>query len=135
MFPDEIDDEENDDSELEPTAMIPSGRPNPAKDEPLPDFLVASLEIVDGKEKGKKWVLDRSSTTIGRSKHCDVHIHDDAASRLHASITYVDHEFRLNDTSSNGTLLNGSRVTGYAVHDGDKIRIGETMFLFRRKQK
>jgi len=36
--------------------------------------------------------------------------------------------------SSNGTLLNGSRVTEYVLRDGDKLMLGETTFVFRIEQ-
>jgi pSer/pThr/pTyr-binding forkhead associated (FHA) protein len=69
---------------------------------------------------------------IGRGSDADVRVDDPKVSRKHASIFYTGSEFRIRDESSiNGTVLNGSRVVEYAIRDGDELVIGETLLRFR----
>ena len=70
---------------------------------------------------GKKWVDVLSK-----------YEHDQRMSRSHASITYTGSEFRIRDEkSANGTFLNGSKVVEYAIRDGDKLLVGDTLLRFR----
>lgn len=74
--------------------------------------------------------------TIGRSSTCHIVIADVKASRNHATIHVQDNgEFWLIDLgSSNGTLLNERRVARpVRLHDGDRVTIAETSFLFRQE--
>lgn len=73
--------------------------------------------------------------SLGRSSGCHVVIGSVKASRHHATIHVQDAaEFWLIDLgSSNGTLLNDRRVARpVRLHDGDRISIAETGFLFRQ---
>jgi pSer/pThr/pTyr-binding forkhead associated (FHA) protein len=59
-------------------------------------------------------------------------VNDPKASRKHASIFFTGSEFRVRDESSvNGTSLNGSKVVEYVIRDGDQLRVGDTVFTFR----
>ena len=99
------------------------------KVEPVPPDLVATLRVVEGKDRGKALRLDQSVITIGRGSACSLVLHDDRVSADHVTISFRNGEFRLRDNeSTNGTLLNGSPVTEFALHDGDQIRLGHTVF-------
>src|SRR4051812_35918653 len=93
----------------------------------LPENCHASLRVLVGKDQGRVFVLKAPLTIIGRgADDAEICLDDDLMSRGHAAITYHDHahEFRVADLkSANGTLLNGSRVTSYAIHDGDKLLV------------
>ena len=69
--------------------------------------------------------------TIGRSEGNDVVINDDdKVSRHHLQIVqFDDGSYQLIDfNSTNGTYINGDRVSGEAVlGEGDFVRIGDTM--------
>ncbi len=101
---------------------------------------VAMLTATDGVDDGRSWLLRyAASTTIGRFDDCDIAVDDNDVSRLHAQITHrIDaataHEFAIFDYSStNGTMVNGLPINAVAsLQDGDKIKIGNTQFLFRR---
>ena len=96
--------------------------------EPVPPDLIAVLRIVEGDGVGGSLRLDRSTMTIGRSDTCDLTVEDDRVSGEHLFITFASGEFRLRDAgSTNGTLLNGSPVTEFALKDGDQIRVGHTV--------
>lgn len=96
-------------------------------DELLPCNVVARLALSDGRAHE----LTRVRTLLGRGAIVDVHVDDPKASRRHASIFFTGAEFRVRDESSrNGTVLNGSRVTEYAIRDGDEVLVGDTLFRF-----
>jgi len=81
--------------------------------------------------------LERDEVTIGRAFEADVRLNDSRASRLHARITVDRNEIGQGDTyritdlgSTNGTTLNGERITESILNDGDKIVIGDHLFRF-----
>ncbi len=79
-----------------------------------------------------RYPIDKNSVMIGRNPHCDICLDDGAVSRLHARIRFDGARFTIADVnSSNGTFLNGKRVTGpTALHNGDRLRIGGGDYLF-----
>jgi diguanylate cyclase (GGDEF)-like protein len=63
---------------------------------------------------------------IGRSVRSDIALPHGSVSRKHAVIEWVGSGFILRDLqSTNGTYLNGARMTEARLNPGDKIRIGE----------
>lgn len=73
-------------------------------------------------------------TTLGRGEHNHIVISDTYTSYEHARIVHKRGEFYLEDLqSTNGTFLNGVRIQeGIELKGGDQIKIGETIFIFRR---
>lgn len=98
------------------------------RDQPAADpFLV----ILTGLEKGKKILLVSRCTTLGRSVECNVLIKDSRVSRNHAEVLREENAFWLVDMdSSNGTRVNGTKVTRRELRDGDRIMIGSTELMF-----
>lgn len=99
----------------------------PLADELLPHTVVARLAAGDG----RSIELTKVRTILGRRADVDLPVGDLKASRRHASIFFTGTEFRVRDESSrNGTILNGSRVVEYAIRDGDELLVGDTVFRF-----
>jgi pSer/pThr/pTyr-binding forkhead associated (FHA) protein len=121
-----------DDEDFKDTALTQIAQPPASFDEPLPDFVHASLEVTAGTTKGTRYELRKVGTTIGRGEKVDVRVLDEGVSRWHATLVYTHNEFRISDASANGTFLNGSRVKEYAVRNGDKILVGETVLVFQK---
>jgi hypothetical protein len=97
----------------------------------LPIFLEARLEILSGPDAGTPFEFTMVRTVIGRGADADLRLHDSKMSKRHASITYTGSEFRIRDErSTNGTFLNGSKVVEYALRDGDKLLVGDTLLRF-----
>ncbi len=72
-------------------------------------------------------------TVIGRDKRCHIRIDDPFMSSRHAEIIVREGVHYLNDLeSTNGTFLNGDKVTGDPIEilNGDKIEIGQVTFIF-----
>jgi hypothetical protein len=100
--------------------------------ETLPPGVRAQLTFLEGPGKGDVVNLEKGHNTLGRQKDCDVIINCPLASGKHAAIFFLDSlEWRIEDLGSkNGTLLNGSRVKGFALRSGDKILVGDALMLF-----
>lgn len=71
---------------------------------------------------------------VGRHPQCDVVVGWDlAVSRSHAEITKVGGDWYIEDLGSeNGTAVNGSRVGRTRLVDGDQVRVGDTVLVFRQ---
>ena len=70
---------------------------------------------------------------IGRGRGCEIRINDPFLSTEHAEILLRDDVYFLKDMgSTNGTLLNGKKVTGAPIEllNGDKITFGQLSFIF-----
>jgi signal transduction histidine kinase len=89
------------------------------------------LVILQGPNVGKRFELAPGTTTVGRHSTNAVPIDDPRASRKHCELTCHNGAVTLRDLGSgNGTLLN-DRVTAQAtLANGDRIGVGDTLFLF-----
>jgi pSer/pThr/pTyr-binding forkhead associated (FHA) protein len=66
--------------------------------------------------------------TIGRDPSNTLALNDPEASRQHARVDFVKGMWVVSDlNSSNGTLVNGVRITQHALRPGDQIQIGQTV--------
>jgi hypothetical protein len=69
---------------------------------------------------------------LGRSRSCDVRFVESSVSRCHAELRHGGGGWLLIDAgSTNGTWVNGVRVTRAAVSDGDEIRLGAARVILR----
>ena len=68
---------------------------------------------------------------LGRSRSCDLRLSDTDASRRHAEIIPVTGGWVVRDLdSTNGTFVNGERVTERQLRPGDRIEIGSSTVTF-----
>ena len=75
--------------------------------------------------------LTREWTRIGRSLAADLRFDDPTVSRRHALIVHHPEGVRLlDDRSLNGVFVNGQRIDGRLLHDGDEIIIGRYRLSF-----
>ena len=96
---------------------------------------VAFLEYRDGDDVQRLVALDEDMEriSIGRMPGCELAlVWDDEVSRAHALLERVGGAWTVEDRgSSNGTLVNASRITGPVVlRDADVVRIGRTQLVF-----
>ena len=71
--------------------------------------------------------------TIGRDVQNDIVLEDPAVWRSHARIAVERDGLIIYDASTNGTLVNGSRITGAApVGEGDELQFGASRFFVER---
>ena len=77
--------------------------------------------------------LTREWTRIGRSLAADVRFDDPTVSRRHALIVHhADGVRLLDDRSLNGVFVNGERIDGRLLQDGDEIIVGRYRLSFLR---
>lgn len=82
--------------------------------------------------EGGRTIALAQSTVLGRGTEADVQLPDTGVSRRHAELRQVDGHVELHDlASTNGTRVNGQRVTAVTLHDGDRILVGSTELVFR----
>ena len=80
---------------------------------------------------GSRIPLSRVVTTIGRLPDRAVVVHDPDASRQHAEIRRTAEGHVLVDVgSTNGTAVNGKRISTHLLDSGDEIAIGDTVITF-----
>lgn len=91
---------------------------------------MALLRIIEGAGEGASVALGERAT-LGRSRNCDIQLKDVESSRFHAEVWLDRGRYYVKDLgSSNGTLVNGDRITEQELHDGDRIQIGEVVVEF-----
>jgi uncharacterized RDD family membrane protein YckC/predicted nucleic acid-binding Zn ribbon protein len=89
--------------------------------------------IVNPTSSSRKEIpLPRTLLSIGRDPSNDLVLPDAMVSRRHAVIEYRGNQFYLRDcNSSNGSVVNGDRVSERSLRDGDLLAIGTARLLFR----
>jgi pSer/pThr/pTyr-binding forkhead associated (FHA) protein len=88
------------------------------------------LLVEDGAER-RLLPLDGETTSIGRGVSADIVLGDHTVSRRHALIVLRGAGTRvLDDRSTNGTWVNGRRVTEADLTDGDVIVLGRVVVTF-----
>ncbi len=94
--------------------------------------MTAQLKMIRGTEQDRVFPIHRENEyRLGRGSDCQIAITDPLASRVHATIRYLDGRWNLRDCGSrNGTLLDGQAVHEATLLDGSRIRIGNTEFRF-----
>ncbi len=93
---------------------------------------MAKLIINPQMPSRKEITLPRSDFSIGRDPTNDVVIPDALVSRRHARIVFDGREYLFRDCeSSNGSLVNGDRISERKLSDGDVLWLGASRLLFR----
>jgi pSer/pThr/pTyr-binding forkhead associated (FHA) protein len=89
------------------------------------------LAAISGKLKGAIFALNEESLIIGRETAANLCIPDASVSRRHSKIEKNDTGFVLTDLESlNGTFVNDVPVKSRLLDHGDRVRIGDSQFLF-----
>src|SRR5439155_18667101 len=87
--------------------------------------------VLQGPDKGRRFELPDAPALVGRDSR-QLPLTDNTVSRRHAELMPMDDSWVLRDLgSSNGTYINGQRVTNrYILKLGDQIRVGRTLMVF-----
>lgn len=93
--------------------------------------LHAYLIVLSGRSVGKMFKVPVGEVKLGRSLDADIRLEDEGVSRLHAAMKREeDGRVVLHDLgSTNGTYVNGSRISQYELTDGDRIQVGSVTIL------
>lgn len=87
------------------------------------------LQIASGARAGEAVPVERH-LVVGREADCDLTLDDERVSRRHAAFARsADGDLSVEDLgSTNGTSVNGSRITGtVSLAPGDRVQIGDTV--------
>ena len=88
------------------------------------------LEVMDGPHQGVTFDLAKGQVTLGRASDNFIVIDDDTVSGHHAVIRFAAGMFQLTDTdSTNGTYVNGERISQSILKSGDIVRLGTEIEL------
>ena len=95
--------------------------------------LGSRLVAVQGPYTGQSFPLSHTPASIGRAVEREIALPaDTSVSRSHARVTYADgRHFIADDGSSNGTYVNGGRVSDpRLLSSGDTIQLADTAFRY-----
>jgi len=92
-----------------------------------PPIIAVQLIHLSGPLKGQIQEFAEGSILIGRHPSCHVRFPADVTvlSRTHAEIVREGNQFRLVDKSTNGTFVNGKRITETFLKSGDVLAFAE----------
>jgi pSer/pThr/pTyr-binding forkhead associated (FHA) protein len=91
--------------------------------------MIAKLLVVEGSTTLREVTLRRPRTVAGRKKGCKLRIRSQLVSRIHCSFVREGDRLRIKDLgSSNGTFVNGIRITESLLNAGDIVQIGPIKF-------
>ena len=109
-------------------------------------FLPGRLQVVDGDDQKHEIRFVRAmgeatEITFGRNtgkRYRHVQLHSQTVSRMHARLTFADGSWLLTNLSeTNPTVVNGQALdtsdATLSLRDGDRIELGEVVFVFREK--
>jgi two-component system, NtrC family, sensor kinase len=92
---------------------------------------VPSLFVIRGNDQGARFELEDHTLRLGRDSSNDLQIHDTEVSRLHAELRLAEHGYVISDlSSSNGTFVNGHRISQHVLQSGDQVQVGGTLMLY-----
>ncbi len=92
------------------------------------------LTCTGGAYAGQEFFLTEDVTTIGSIAGNGIVIQEAGVSKRHAGVKIEDMRFELADFgSTNGTYVNGNKITKQFLRDSDHIRIGECELRFTLK--
>jgi len=79
--------------------------------------------------------VEQANFSIGRATTNDLILQDPAISRQHAVLRFLNHAWVVQDQNSTaGVYVNGNRVREKHLNNGDQIKIGSAVFIFRTKE-
>src|SRR5262249_13864076 len=90
------------------------------------------LVAIAGPLKGQSIPLVDAETILGRDPCTAIFLNDPLVTRKHCAIRKVNSNFQLCDMGSlNGTIVNGTPTHDKVLEHNDRIKIGESQFVFQ----
>jgi len=93
-----------------------------------------ALRFISGKYQGGEYPLDDGQqVVVGRSSDLDMVLVEEMVSRRHAIISFRDGVVAIEDLgSTNGTFVNGEKVSKTVLREGDRVLIGTNILKLIR---
>jgi hypothetical protein len=93
------------------------------------------LEGTSAALKGRRFTLRAGRQTVGRGGENDIVICDPSVSSTHAWVmNQQGHCVVMNTLSTNGTFVNNKRVHEATIRHGDRVRFGQSEFVFLTRE-
>lgn len=90
------------------------------------------LRGVTGLVFGRTFAIEQS-VTVGRAPVCDIVIQEHTLSRCHVRLLPIAEGMLVQDLgSTNGTYINGQRISQWIARAGDELRLDRLRFLIER---
>jgi DNA-binding NtrC family response regulator len=87
----------------------------------------ARVRVVEGANAPFELVIPAAGVTVGSGSDCDLQLTDPRVSRNHLHLMADAAGFHVRDLgSTNGTMLDGARITNAVVPPGTTLRVGHT---------
>lgn len=121
--------------------VAPEPEPVPLAPPPRPKIQVWVVTVSAGTRQGERFELDGRALRIGKNPKADPTqrvetFADSFLSREHLVFLPMGEAWLLQDLqSTNGTAVNGEKVTEAWLRPGDEIRAGTTVFVIERIEK
>lgn len=80
---------------------------------------------------GQAYPLVRAITVLGRGTDADIRVEDPGVSRKHCEIVVGTPALVRDLNSTNGTFLDGQKISESALQDGSVVKIGGTSLVYR----
>lgn len=91
-----------------------------------------NLLAVAGPRAGEHFSLDEGETSVGRVSENRIVINDPSVSRRHCVILRQADDVLIRDLDShNGTFVNGIPIEERTLAEGDRLEVGDTVFVVR----
>jgi len=89
------------------------------------------LLVISGPLQGHEFLVNRDTFTIGSGSHNDLIIEDSTVSKRHCEIVVEPSGYLIRDLdSTNGTFVQGVRVSSAHLAPGSEIQLGKTRIVF-----
>lgn len=89
------------------------------------------LLVLSGEMRGKEIDVLSDTIQIGKSRQCDVVLPDESVSRVHVEIRRENDAYRIVDVgSTNGTFVEGAKVSDGFLRPGDVLKLGKVELRF-----
>lgn len=90
-----------------------------------------SLTITHNQKPVDEFILQQDVVTIGRGSENDIQLLDTTVSQRHAQFVVLPDSLYIIDVgSTNGTYVNGRRITKQRMRNGDQVMIGQHKLSF-----
>lgn len=118
-----------------PRLDVPAGATAPIAPAPAPRAPAAPTAVIE--VEGRRYAINASEISIGRSSEADIQVDDSGVSRKHVGIVKRgDRVFAHDLGSTNGSFVDGQRAQGdVELHDGSVVTVGHTRVTFRFENK
>jgi two-component system, cell cycle response regulator len=90
-----------------------------------------TIDVIEGADAGKKFVVANKTITIGRGDMCEMKLTDEYVSNKHCQIVYREDHFTAIDLQSlNKTKVNDNSFQQRNLNNGDVLTLGKTKIRF-----